>query len=108
MMAATELFVDFLSGLKGFPKRGIYGRRGGVGGALVGPDATQARAWVWPRLCGVWPPGSLPSGLLLAQSSLHDLMVLAICPMQFREYFLYNFSEIQKQQKTGTDTVASC
>jgi hypothetical protein len=28
--------------------------------------------------------------------------------VQFREYFLCNFSEIQKQQKTGTGTVASC
>jgi hypothetical protein len=28
--------------------------------------------------------------------------------VQFREYFLCNFSETQKQQKTGTGTVASC
>jgi hypothetical protein len=28
--------------------------------------------------------------------------------VQFREYFLCNFSEIQKQQKTGTGTVATC
>jgi hypothetical protein len=27
--------------------------------------------------------------------------------VQFLEYFLYNFSEIQKQQKTGTGTMAS-
>jgi hypothetical protein len=27
--------------------------------------------------------------------------------VQFREYFLCNFSETQKQQKTGTDTVVS-
>src|SRR3954464_7376229 len=108
MIAAAELFVDFLSVSRVFPKRGINRRRGGVRGALVGPDATQARARVRPRLGGVWPPGSPPSGLLLTQFSLRDLIMLAICPMQFREYFLYNFSEIQKQQKTGTGTVASC
>jgi hypothetical protein len=27
------------------------------------------------------------------------------CFVQFREYFLYNFSEIQKEQKTGTSTM---
>src|SRR3954463_6146665 len=91
-----------------FPIRRLYGRRGGVGGALVGPDNTQARARVGPRLGGVWPPGGPPSGVLPAQSSLRDLKVLEIFPMQFGEYFLYIFSEIQKQQKTGTDTVASC
>jgi hypothetical protein len=28
--------------------------------------------------------------------------------VQFREYFLYNISDIKKLQKTGTGTVASC
>src|SRR4051794_37867757 len=91
-----------------FPIRRLYGRRCGVWGALVGKDCTQARARVGPRLGGVWPPGCPPSDVLPAQSSLRDFKVLAICPMQFREYFLYNFSEIQKQQKRGTGTVASC
>ena len=30
------------------------------------------------------------------------------CFVQFRAYFLYNFFEIQKLQKTGTDTMTSC
>jgi hypothetical protein len=30
------------------------------------------------------------------------------CFIQFREYFLCSFSETQKQQNTGTGTVASC
>jgi hypothetical protein len=30
------------------------------------------------------------------------------CFVQFREYFLCSFSETQKQQKTGTGTVAPC
>src|SRR4051794_37847549 len=108
MTVATELFVDFLSVSRVFPIRRLYGRRGGIGGALVGPDNTQAWARVGPRLGGVWPPSGPPSGVLPAQSSLLDFKVLSICPMQFREYFLYIFSEIQKQQKTGTRTMASC
>jgi hypothetical protein len=30
------------------------------------------------------------------------------CFVQFQEYFLCSFSKTQKEQKTGTDTVASC
>src|SRR4051812_9920742 len=44
-----------------FPKRGINRRRGGVGGALVGPDATQGLA-VPGWGVATWQP---PSGLLL-------------------------------------------
>src|SRR3954464_7245372 len=91
-----------------FPNRRINRRRGGVWGAKVSPDATLARAQAWPHRGGVWPPGWPHSGHFLAQSSLRDYKVLATCPVQFREYFLYSFSEIQKQQKTGTGTVASC
>src|SRR4051794_3199643 len=43
--------------------------------------ATQARARVGPHLGGVCPPRCPPSGVLLAQSSLRDFKVLAICPM---------------------------
>src|SRR4051812_13340898 len=43
-----------------FPKQRLNRRRGGVGGTLVGPDATQAWARVWPCLGGVWPPGRPP------------------------------------------------
>src|SRR4051812_29503811 len=31
-------------------------RKGGVGGNLVGPDTSQARAQGWPRRPCVWPP----------------------------------------------------
>src|SRR3954471_19833769 len=76
MMAAAELFMDFPSGSRVFPKRRLNRRRGGVGGALVVPDATQARARVWPRLGGVWPPGSPPqvSFWLLESSGLLETL----------------------------------
>ena len=89
-----------------FPRRRIYGRRGGVDGALVGPDTGQARAQVWPRLGVVWPPPGSAASSLLAPASLRRNKVLDFCPVQFQEYFLYNFSEIQKQQKIGTGTPA--
>ena len=74
--------------------------------AWRGPDKAQARAQGWPRLALVWPPGWLPSAPLLTPASLRKNKILGFYPVQFREYLLYNFSEIQKQQKTGTGTAA--
>ena len=91
-----------------FSRRRIYGRSGGVGGGQGGPHVGQAWAKGCPRLGLVWPPGWSSVAPLLASSSLRKNMTLGFCPVQFREYFLYNFSEIQKQQKTGTSTTASC
>jgi hypothetical protein len=51
--------------------------------------------------CGVaalWPPLRLLFGLL--EASL-NIWMFGFCFVQFREYFLCNFSETQKQQKTG-------
>src|SRR3954462_12769787 len=78
-----------------FPRWRINRRKGGVGGALVGPDTGQARAQGWPLLARVWPPYGPPSTLLLSPSLLRRNKVLGFCPVQFREYFLYNFSETQ-------------
>jgi hypothetical protein len=47
---------------------------------------------VWASL---WPPGSL----LLAVASLREFKVFAICPVQFRENFMYNFSETKNSRK---------
>src|SRR4051794_21875901 len=79
-------FHGFSLGCLGFSRYGDY----------MGEEAESGAPWVRPRLGGVWPPGSPPSGVLPAHSLLRDFKVLVICPMQFREYFLYNFSEIQK------------
>ena len=72
----------------------------------MGPNTGQAWARVRPRLGLVWPPDWLPSVRLLAPASLRKNKTLGFCPLQFREYLLYNFSKIQKQQKIGTGTAA--
>ena len=85
--------------LRVFPTRRIYGRRGGVGGGLGRQHACQARARPWPRLGHVLAPGWPPRGLLPAVPSFREIRTSGFSPIKFREYFLYNFSEIQKQQK---------
>ena len=107
LTAATELFVDFFSGVLGFSRDGEY----------MGEEAESEAAW-WaqtqarrgPRAGRAWAlSGHLagsPAAPLLAPSSLRRNKTLGFCPVQFREYLLYNFSEIQKQQKTGTGTAA--
>jgi hypothetical protein len=91
-----------------FPSSGINRRKGDV------------RRWTrrshplvaWPRggSCHhqVWLPLGLPSTLLWTPSSCQVIRNFSFCFVQFREYFPCNFSETQKQQKTGTNTVASC
>ena len=68
------------------------------------PDTGQARALGWPRLGLVWPRGLLPLAPLLAPASLRRNKTLGFCPMQFREYFMCNFSEMKysRKQETGT------
>jgi hypothetical protein len=92
--------------LRVFSMKGIYRRKGDVRGWTRGPHNLVA----WPgggsrhtmvRL----PPGCSPS--LLWTSSLCQVnRNFGFCFVQFREYFLCNFSESQKQQKTGTSTMA--
>jgi hypothetical protein len=87
--------------------KGIYRRKGDVRGWTRGPHHLVA----WPgggsrhpvvRL----PPGCSPS-LLWTLSLCQVNRNFVFCFLRFREYFPCNFSEIQKQQKTGTGTVAS-
>jgi hypothetical protein len=90
-----------------FPLRGIYRRKGDV------------RRWTrWSHHLVAWPGGGprhpmvwLPLGpspsLLWTPSSCQVNRNSSFYFVQFREYFLCNFSETQKQQKTGTGTVAS-
>jgi hypothetical protein len=76
-------------------QRAVLG--GGPGGLTTrgrGPGAGRATPW-----CG-WPvaPLRLLFGLLEASVNIRRF---GFCFIQFREYFLCNFSETQKQQKTG-------
>jgi hypothetical protein len=93
--------------LRGFSLKGIYRRKGDIRGG-PGVHTTWwcgqgvARATLW---CGC--PLAPPPSLLWTPSSYQVNRNFGFCFVQFREYFLCNFSETQKQQKTGTGTVAS-
>jgi hypothetical protein len=94
----------------GFSRRGEYigGRAMSWGG--LGAHTTWwrgqgvARATLW-RGCPLAPP--LPPSLLWTPSRVGKNRNFGFCFVQFREYFMCNFSKTQKQQKTGTGTVAS-
>jgi hypothetical protein len=84
-----------------FPSGGLYRRRGGARGGPGWPHHQgrrpgAGRAVLW---CGrPVAPLRLLFGLL--EASL-NIGMFGFCFIQFREYFLCNFSETQKQQKTG-------
>jgi hypothetical protein len=91
-----------------FPSRGLYRRRGIVRGWTRRPHHGWARPGAGPRPPVVWlAPGPPPSHLWSSRSFGKNRR-FGFRFIQFREYFLCNFSETQKQQKTGTGTVASC
>jgi hypothetical protein len=72
----------------------LVGGPGGLTSRGRRPGAGRATLW-----CG-WPvaPLRLLFGLLEASVNIRRF---GFCFVQFREYFLCNFSETQKQQKTG-------
>ena len=63
------------------------------------PDNPQARPEGGPRPGHVWPASGPPGAPLLAPSSLRKNRKFAIYFVQFREYFLYNFSETKNSRK---------
>jgi hypothetical protein len=94
--------------LRIFLTKEIYRQKGDVTGWTRGPHYLVAWLGGVPRHPMVrLPPGCSPS-LLWTPSSCQVNRNFGFCFVQFREYFLCNFSETQKQQKTGTGTVASC
>jgi hypothetical protein len=86
----------------------IYRQKGDVRGWTRGPHHLVVRSWGGPRHPMVRPPPGPPLSLLWTPSSCQVNRNFGFRFVQFREYFLCNFSETQKQQKTGTGTVASC
>jgi hypothetical protein len=84
----------------GFSRRGVFIGKGATSevdqGALTtggrGPGAGRTPWW-----CG-YPVALLLFGSLEASV---NFQMFGFCFVQFREYFLCNFSETQKQQKTG-------
>jgi hypothetical protein len=80
---------------------GFSCRREGRGGGLGPPHHRVARPGVHPRTpwCdGSLAPLQLSFGLCPASRKNRRF---GLCFIQFREYFLCNFFETQKQQKTG-------
>ena len=86
-----------------FPSGGLYRRRGSVRGwtRVASHIGGAARGWAAPPYCVSRPPGPSPSPLRSSGSFVKYLEMFGFCFVQFREYFLCNFSETQKQQKTG-------
>jgi hypothetical protein len=94
--------------LRVFPMKWIYRRKGDVRGWPRGPH--HLVAWPGGDPCHpmVRPPPGPPLSLLWTPSSCQQNRNFGFCFIQFQEYFLYNFSKIQKQQETWTDIVAPC
>jgi hypothetical protein len=86
-------------GLRVFSPRRIYRQKGGVRKWARWPHHLVARPGPRPRHPMVWlAPGSPPS-LLWTLSRVGKNRNFGFCFIQFREYFLYSFSEIQQFRK---------
>jgi hypothetical protein len=90
-----------------FSTKGIYRRKGDVRRWTRGPHHPVAQPRGGPCHPMVRPPPGPPPSLLWTPSSCQVNRNFGFHFVQFREYFLCNFFETQKQQKTGTGTVAS-
>src|SRR4051812_42193293 len=76
-----------------------YRRRGDMRGNRSWPDNTQARPGLGPHLGHVWATPGPSATPLLAPGVFWYIRDFGFCLVQFREYFICNFSEIQKQEK---------
>jgi hypothetical protein len=92
----------------GFSRRREFIGRRAMSGVDQGPTPPGGAARGGPRHPKVRPPPGSPPSLLWTPSSFQVNRNFDFHFVQFREYFLCNFSETEKQQKTGTDTMASC
>jgi hypothetical protein len=90
-----------------FPTKGIYRWKGDVRGWTRDPHHLVAQPGGGPRHPMVRPPPGLAPSTLWTPSSFQVNRDFGFCFVQFQEYFMCNFSETLKQQKTGTGTVAS-
>jgi hypothetical protein len=87
--------------LRFFPSRGLYRRKGIIRGGTRRSHHGVARPGAGPRRPVVsLAPGPPPSHLGSSRSFGKNRR-FGFCFVRFREYFLCNFSETQKQQKIG-------
>jgi hypothetical protein len=91
------MFSGKLIGSLGFfSSRRIYRRKSDVRGWTRGPHHSPARPGGGPRHGMVRPPSGPPLSLLWTLSHVEKNRNFDFCFVQFREYFLCNFSEKQK------------
>jgi hypothetical protein len=81
--------------LRFFPLRGLYRRRGVVRRWRRAHHG-WARPGAGPRPPVVWPASGPPPSHLRSSRSFGKNRRFGFCFVQFREYFLCNFSETQK------------
>jgi hypothetical protein len=100
-------FPEKSSGLRVFSSRGLNRQKGNVRRWTRQSHPLVAWPRAGPRHHQVWMPLGPPPALLWTPSLCQVISNFGFCFVQFREYFLYNFSETQKLQKKGTGIVAS-
>jgi hypothetical protein len=94
-------FLEKSSGLRVFSSRRIYRRKGDVKGWTRRSHPLVVQPSPGPHHHGVWLTSGPSPALLWTLSSCQVIRDFSFCFVQFREYFLCNFSETQKLQKTG-------
>jgi hypothetical protein len=106
-----QLVVYFLEkslGLRVFPSRGLNRPKGDVRGWTRRSHPLVVRPRGGPRHQQVWLAPGPSRALLWSLSSCQVISDFSFCFVQFREYFLCNFYETQKQQKTGNWLMTRC
>ena len=91
------------SRLEGFETRYKYMPKGGISGGSGGPGAPPARPG-GPRHQGAWSPGGPPPAVLWQLGSFWNADFLYNFSVIFLAVYVMGKPEIQKQQKTETDT----
>jgi hypothetical protein len=94
-------FLGKCSGFRVFPLRRINRQKGDVKRWTRWSHHLVARPRGGPRHHMVWLPLGPPPALLWNLSSCQVIRNFNFCFIQFREYFLCNFFETQKQLKNG-------
>jgi hypothetical protein len=100
--------LKYVLAFRVFATKRIYRRKGDVTGGPRGPHHRPARLGGGPRHPMEQSPPGPPLSLLWTPSPCQVNRNFGYRFVHFREYFLCNFYETQKQQKTGTGTMASC
>jgi hypothetical protein len=91
-----------------FPSGGLYRRRG-ISGVDRGGLTNRGRGPAPGRAALVCGPLVAPLRLLFGSLEASvKFWATGFCFVQFREYFLCNFSETQNSRKQGTGTMATC